>query len=235
MKGRLFLIPNFLGDSAITMSFPPYNIEVINSIKHFIVEDARTVRRFLKHINKSINIDELSMTELNKRTRPEELQPMLLPLRQGYDVGIISEAGCPGVADPGADIVALAHEQGYEVIPLIGPSSILLAMMASGMNGQNFAFVGYLPVEKNSNVRAIKQLEERSAKEHQTQIFIETPFRNRKMLEELTFALRPSTKLCVASALTTNDQYIKTQTVKQWKTGKLPELSKKPTIYIIQA
>lgn len=233
MKGKIYLIPNFLGESPSERNFPMENLRVIKSIKHFIVEDIRTVRRFLKRVDKTINIDELTFYELNKHTLATNVPSYLKPADQGFDIGIVSEAGCPGVADPGADVVAIAHQRGLQVVPLIGPSSILLSMMASGMNGQNFAFVGYLPVEKAGNVKALKQLEDRAIREHQTQIFIETPFRNAKMMEDLLFALRPSTRLCVACNVTCDDEYIVTKTIAQWRADKLPDLTKKPTIFLI--
>lgn len=233
MKGNIYLIPNFLGESSSEKSFPQENITLIRRIKHFIVEDIRTVRRFLKKVDKGINIDELTFFVLDKHTRPEDIPSFLKPTENGNDMGIISEAGCPGVADPGADVVAIAHNKGLKVIPLVGPSSILMAMMASGMNGQNFAFSGYLPVEKSSNIKAIKHLEDRAIREKQTQIFIETPFRNMKMLDDLLFALRPSTRLCIACNVTCDDEYIVTKSVAQWRNSKLPDINKKPTIFLI--
>ena len=233
MKGNIYLIPNFLGESSTEKSFPQENITLIRRIKHFIVEDIRTVRRFLKKVDKGINIDELTFFVLDKHTRPEDIPSFLKPAENGNDMGIISEAGCPGVADPGADVVAIAHNKGLKVIPLVGPSSILMAMMASGMNGQNFAFSGYLPVEKSSNIKAIKHLEDRAIREKQTQIFIETPFRNMKMLDDLLFALRPSTRLCIACNVTCDDEYIVTKSVTQWRNSKLPDINKKPTIFLI--
>ena len=235
MQGRIYLIPNLLGESPIERNFPPENIAIINSIKHFIVEDVRTVRRFLKHVNKDINIDELIFFVLDKHTRPEDVPSFLKPAEQGCDMGIISEAGCPGVADPGADVVAIAHQRGLKVVPLIGPSSILLSLMSSGMNGQNFAFLGYLPVDKGDTVKAIKHIEERSLREKQTQIFIETPFRNVKMLSDLLFALRPSTRLCIACNITCDDEFIQTKTISQWRATKLPDIAKRPAIFLLQA
>lgn len=237
-KGKIYLIPNFLGEineSESERNFPLENIRIIQSIKHYIVEDIRTVRRFLKRVDKTINIDELTFYELNKRTRPEDIPTYIKAAEQGHDMGIVSEAGCPGVADPGADVVAIAHQKGIQVVPLVGPSSILMAMMASGMNGQNFAFVGYLPVEKSGNIKAIKHLEERSQREGQTQIFIETPFRNVKMFQDLIFALKPQTRLCVACNVTCLDEYIVTKTVSQWRNVAAPNIDKRPTIFLIQA
>lgn len=230
-------MPNFLGEineSESSRNFPEENIRVICSLKHFIVEDIRTTRRFLKRVDKNINIDELTFYELNKRTRAEDIPTFLKAAEQGLDMGIVSEAGCPGVADPGADVVAIAHQKGIQVVPLVGPSSILLAMMASGMNGQNFAFVGYLPVDKSGNIKEIKRLEERSIREKQTQIFIETPFRNVKMFQDLLFALKPQTRLCVACNVTCLDEYIVTKTISQWRGVKAPDIDKRPTIFLIQ-
>lgn len=237
MKGKIYLVPNFLGEiseSETQRNFPEENVSIIRSLKHFIVEDIRTVRRFLKRVDKSINIDELTFYELNKHTKVEDIPGYLKAADEGLDIGIVSEAGCPGVADPGADVVAIAHQKGIRVVPLVGPSSILMAMMASGMNGQNFAFVGYLPVEKAGNIKAIKQLEDRSIREHQTQIFIETPYRNVKMMQDLLFALRPQTRLCVACNVTCLDEYIVTKTVSQWRSVKMPDIDKRPTIFLIQ-
>ncbi len=236
MKGKIYLIPNFLGDTSTPSSvFPAMNAEILRSLKHFIVEDVRTVRRFLKRVDKAIDIDQITFNVLDKHTRAEDIPSFLKPAEMGHDVGVVSEAGCPGVADPGSDVVRLAHDKGLRVVPLVGPSSILLAMMASGMNGQNFAFVGYLPVEKAGNVKAIRQLEERSAREGQAQIFIETPYRNVKMLEDLLFALRPSTRLCVATDISLETEFICTRTITQWRNAKRPEIDRRPTIFIIQA
>ncbi len=233
MKGIIYLIPNTLGDSPIDYNLPAENVNIINSIRHFIVEDIRTARRFLKRVNKDIDIDKLTFYVLDKHTRNEDIPSFLKPALDGEDMGIISEAGCPGVADPGADIVAIAHPKGLRVTPLIGPSSILLSLMASGMNGQNFAFNGYLPAGKGESIKALKQLEERSIREKQTQIFIETPFRNVKLLQDMVFALRPSTRLCIAVDITLASEMIVTKTISQWQ-NKLPELSKRPAIFLMQ-
>ncbi len=233
MKGTIYLIPNTLGESPIEYNLPAENIGLINALKHFIVEDIRTARRFLKKVNKAIDIDTLTFFVLDKHTLQQDIPTFLVPAHNGLDMGIISEAGCPGVADPGADVVAIAHQMNLKVVPLVGPSSILLSLMASGMNGQNFAFNGYLPSGKGENIKVIKHLEERSIREKQTQIFIETPFRNTKLLQDLLFALRPSTRLCIAADITLNTELIVTKTVAQWQ-GKLPDLSKRPAIFLIQ-
>ena len=232
MSASLFLIPCTLGDTAHSRVFPAYNREVILSIRHFIVENVRTARRFLKKEEPSIVIDDLTFYELNKHTSPDEVAGYLAPLAKGESVGVISEAGCPAVADPGADVVDIAQRKGYSVIPLVGPSSILLSVMGSGFNGQSFAFHGYLPIDATARTAMIKKLEGRIYTENQTQLFIETPYRNNKLAEELIRTCRPTTKLCIASNLTCDDELIRTRPVKEWA-GKLPDLSKRPTIFLI--
>ena len=228
----LYLIPVTLGDVEHRRVLPEYNRDVILSIRHFIVENVRTARRFLKKTEPSIVIDDLVFSELNKHTSPEEVTGYLAPLAKGESVGVISEAGCPAVADPGADVVAIAQRKGYKVVPLVGPSSILMSVMGSGFNGQSFAFHGYLPIDASQRTNAIKKLEGRIYSENQTQLFIETPYRNNKLAEELIRTCRPSTKLCIASNITCEDEYIHTRPVKEWA-GKVPDLSKKPTIFLI--
>ena len=232
MSASLFLIPTTLGDTAHDRVFPAYNREVILSIRHFLVENVRTARRFLKREEPSLVIDELTFYELNKHTSPDQVAGYLAPLAKGESIGVISEAGCPAVADPGADVVAIAQRKGYPVVPLVGPSSILLSVMGSGFNGQSFAFHGYLPIEAGARTAMIKKLEGRIYTESQTQLFIETPYRNNKLAEELIRTCRPSTKLCIASNLTCADEFIRTRPVKEWA-GKLPDLSKRPTIFLI--
>lgn len=232
MQASLFLIPVTLGDTPVARVLPSYNREIILGIKHFIVENIRTARRFLKKTDPAIVIDDLTFYELNKHTSPEDVAGYLAPLAKGESVGVISEAGCPAVADPGADVVAIAQRKNYKVVPLVGPSSILMSVMASGFNGQSFAFHGYLPIDGTERTNTIKKLEQRIYAEHQTQLFIETPYRNNKLAEELIKVCRPSTKLCIASNITCEDEYIKTRPVKEWA-GKVPDLSKKPTIFLI--
>lgn len=233
MKGTIYLIPNTLGESPIDYNLPNENVRIINEIQHFIVEDIRTARRFLKKVNKEIDIDKLTFFVLDKHTQAMDVPSFLNPALNGSDMGVLSEAGVPGVADPGADVVAIAHQKNLRVVPLIGPSSILLSLMASGMNGQSFAFNGYLPAGKGENIKVIKQLEDRSIREKQTQIFIETPFRNQKLLQDLLFVLRPSTRLCIAADITLASEFIVTKTVAQWQ-QKQPDLNKRPTIFLIQ-
>lgn len=232
MDAALYLLPVTLGDTPVDKVLPAYNREVIRGIKHFIVEDVRSARRFLKKIDAEINIDELTFYPLNKHTSAEEVSGYLKPLEEGAPMGVISEAGCPAVADPGADVVAIAQRKNLRVVPLVGPSSILLSVMGSGFNGQSFAFHGYLPIEPGERTKRLKELESRIYTESQTQLFIETPYRNNKMAEEILRTCRPQTKLCIAANLTCDGEYIRTKSVKEWK-GKLPDLNKIPCIFLL--
>jgi len=232
MIPALYLIPNLLGETPVEQVLPAYNHEIIMGIRHFIVEDVRTARRFLKLVDRSIDIDQLTFCTLNKHTRPDEIAGMLKPLEEGFPMGVISEAGCPAVADPGADVVAIAQRKNLKVVPLVGPSSIILAVMGSGFNGQSFAFNGYLPIEPDERIKTLKKLEQRAYSEGQTQLFIETPYRNSRMMADILKACRPQTRLCIAAGLTTAQEYICTRTVKEWG-GKLPNLDKIPTIFLI--
>ena len=229
---KLFLIPNVLSEGDWQNVLPAQIHPILTNTKHFIVENIRTARRFMKHVNREINIDECTFYELNKRTRNSELPGFLKPIKQGFDVGVISEAGCPGVADPGADVVKIAHQKGYKVVPIVGPSSILLALMASGLNGQNFAFVGYLPIKPNERVREIAVLEKQVINRKQTQIFIETPYRNNQLISDLLKTCSPSTLLCIAANITGENEFIATKTIQDWK-NKVPELHKQPVIFLI--
>lgn len=231
----LYLIPVTLGDTPIERVLPAYNKEVILSIRHFIVEEVRTARRFLKQVDRNINIDELTFYPMGKHADAALFSKYLDALRNGEDMGVISEAGCPAVADPGADVVAIAQREGHKVVPLVGPSSILLAVMGSGFNGQSFAFHGYLPIAPADRAKRLKQLESRSAAEHQTQLFIETPYRNHKIIADILATCNPRTKLCIASGLTTDKEYICSKTIKEWKRTTLPDLNKIPTIFAIYA
>lgn len=235
MEAALYLIPVTLGDTPISNVLPTYNKEIILSIRHFIVEELRTARRFLKAVEKSIDIDALTFYEMGKHADASRFSQYLDPLRKGLPVGVISEAGCPAVADPGADVVAIAQREGLRVVPLVGPSSILLAVMASGFNGQSFAFHGYLPIDAGARSKRLKQLESRSAAEHQTQLFIETPYRNEKLMADLLATCNPQTKLCIAAGLTTEQGYVRSQSIRDWKKNGLPQISKIPTIFAIYA
>ncbi len=232
METALYLLPVTLGDTSIESVLPSYNKEIILGINHFIVEDIRSARRFLKKVDRNIDIDKLTFYTLNKHTSPNDISDYLKPLQNGFSMGVISEAGCPAVADPGADVVAIAQRKNLKVVPLVGPSSIILSVMGSGFNGQSFAFHGYLPVDSSERMKRIKELEQRVYSENQTQLFIETPYRNNKMAEDIIRSCKATTKLCIAANLTCEDEYIKTKSIKEW-TGKLPDLSKKPTIFLI--
>ncbi len=234
MAGQLYLIPTTLGDSTIERVIPNDIIGMVKEIKHFIVEDVRTTRRYLKKLDRSINIDELTFYVLNKRTTDKEKSSFLNAAKAGNDMGVISEAGCPGVADPGADIVATAHFLGIKVVPLVGPSSILLALMASGMNGQSFAFNGYIPIKTDERTKKIKQLEGRSLSENQTQLFIEAPFRNNQLLKDILATCKGNTRICIACDITLETEYVKTKTANQWK-KEIPELHKRPALFLLHA
>lgn len=235
MSPSLYLIPVTLGETPVSQVLPDYNRQIILTLRHFIVEEVRTARRFLKQVDKSIDIDALSFYPMGKHADAALFSRYLEPLRQGESVGVISEAGCPAVADPGADVVAIAQREGLPVVPLVGPSSILLAVMGSGFNGQSFAFVGYLPIDAAARSKRLKQLESRSASERQTQLFIETPYRNGKLIADLLSTLHPTTRLCIASGLTTEAQYLRSLTVRQWRSVPIPDLGKVPTIFAIYA
>ena len=232
LQVALYLIPVPLGETSIDRVLPDYNRTIIAGIKHYIVENVRTARRFLKKSNPDIVIDELTFYTLDKHTAPESISEYLLPLGNGLPMGVISEAGCPAIADPGADVVAIAQRNGYPVVPLVGPSSILLSLMASGFNGQSFAFHGYLPIEGNERTKKIKLLEQRAWNENQTQIFIETPYRNHRLMEDLIRSCRPQTRLCVACNVSCEDEYIRTCTLKEWSKLKY-DFQKKAAIFLI--
>lgn len=233
MEPALYLIPVTLGETEVSRVLPSYNAEVILQIKHFIVEEVRSARRFLKKVDRNIQIDDLAFYPMGKHASPELFASYLRPLEQGESVGVISEAGCPAVADPGADVVAIAQRKGLRVMPLVGPSSILLAVMASGFNGQSFAFNGYLPIEPGERTKRLKLLEQRVYAERQTQLFIETPYRNAKLFAEILRTCRPQTRLCVAAGLTCAEEFIRTRTIQEWKRHPLPDLSKIPAIWVI--
>ncbi len=232
-KGKLYLIPTTLGDSAETADVIPLKInEIINTIDEYIVENEKSARHYLKKIGIKKSLQEIILHPLNQHTEAKEISTYLNSIALGKNIGIISEAGCPGVADPGAEVVKLAHEKNITVIPLVGPSSILLALMASGFNGQNFAFNGYLPKEQGDRIKKIKELETLVYKKNQTQLFIETPYRNTHLLEDLIKNCDKQTKLCIACDITLSTEFIKTKTISNWKNN-LPEINKRPTIFLI--
>ena len=232
-RGKLYLIPTTLGESDPMDVLPQTVKRTIDLIDTYIVENEKTARKFIKSIHPEKVQASLKLSALNKHTEVSEHNKMIQPCLEGKNIGLMSEAGCPGIADPGAVIVKLAHEKNIQVIPLVGPSSILLALMASGMNGQNFAFNGYLPIDKAEKKTAIKNLEKLSQDKNQSQIFIETPFRNNKMLDDILQALQPNTHLCVAADITLPSEYIKTMRVSDWKKTTI-DLHNRPTIFIIQ-
>lgn len=233
-KGNLYLIPTTLGNVAPLEVLPISIKQAIEHIDHYIVENEKTARAFIKKIDSKKSQPSLSLQVLNKFTEPSLLPYFLEPCLNGMDMGILSEAGCPGIADPGADVVALAHTMGIRSVPLVGPSSIVLALMASGLNGQNFAFNGYLPIDAKERRNTLKKLEKRSREESQTQVFIETPYRNNKLLEEFTKTLMPSTKLTVACDITLPSEYIRTLTVSEWQKVSV-DLHKRPCIFALLA
>lgn len=229
----LYLIPVGLGGDDLSRVLPDYNTGIVRSIRHFIVEEVRTARRFLKQLDRDIDIDALTFYPMGKHADAAAFSRYLDPLRRGESMGVISEAGCPAVADPGADVVAIAQREGLSVVPLVGPSSILLAVMASGFNGQSFAFHGYLPIDNAARAKRLKQLEARAAAENQTQLFIETPYRNARLFADICTACSSHTRLCVAAGLTTEQEYIRTRTIGEWKRTGLPDLGKVPAIFLI--
>jgi len=231
MAGKLYLIPSTIGDAPPKEVIPSYITTIINSINQYIVENERTGRRMLISLGLKTPIENLSFFILNKHTDRSEL-PGFLESASGADIGLLSEAGVPAIADPGSDVVLMAHQRNMEVIPLVGPSSILLAMMASGLNGQNFAFIGYLPVKSNERIQKIRQLEKQSLSENQSQIFIETPYRNNKLITDILKTCSGNTLLCIATDITSEKAIIKTLTIAQWRKINR-DINKHPSIFIL--
>ena len=233
IEAALYLIPVQLSDVELNKVLPQANIHIVKEIKHFIVENVRSARRFLKKCDRTIDIDSLTFVELNRHTKQEQIPEMLNPLLMGGEpIGVISEAGCPAIADPGADVVAIAQSHGLKVIPLVGPSSILMGLMGSGFNGQSFAFLGYLPIDSTQRAKKIKEMEQRIMRESQTQIFIETPYRNNALMADICKTMPPHIKLCIATDITGERESIVTKGVKAWL-KKLPDLNKVPTIFLL--
>lgn len=232
-KGKLYLIPCTLGSSAPFEVLPISIKRAIEQIDYYIVENEKTARHFIKKISSSKSQPSLHIESLNKFTEPQTIPSFLNPCLEGHDVGVLSEAGCPGIADPGADVVKIAHQKNIQVVPLVGPSSILLALMASGLNGQSFAFNGYLPIDSTERKKKLKTLERLSREHKQSQLFIETPYRNDKMLEELIRSLSPNTMVCVACDITLPTEFIQSKPISDWKNTKV-DLHKRPAIFIIQ-
>jgi len=232
-KGKLYLIPTRLGDNPPLEVLPLSIKKIIEELDDYIVENEKTARRFIKRVVPNKSQSNLRLKILNKYTQDYEFNSFLNPCLNGISMGIISEAGCPAIADPGAAIVSIAHELDIKVVPLVGPSSILLALMSSGMNGQSFAFNGYLPIDKQERKQHIKLLEKRSLELNQSQLFIETPYRNNQMISDLVATLHPNTKVCVACDLTLPTEYIKTKSAKTWKSN-TEDFHKRPAMFIIQ-
>jgi 16S rRNA (cytidine1402-2'-O)-methyltransferase len=233
-KGKLYLIPITLGEDTLE-TIPQYVIDRIHQLDTFIVERARTARRFISPTRPPMPIQEMTFHELDKRNGRNGISNFLKDAQNGKDIGLMSEAGCPGVADPGAIVVEMAYERGIEVIPMVGPSSILLALMASGMNGQQFSFHGYLSVKKPEKLKELKELEIESRQKRQTQIFIETPYRNDGLFEDMIQTLANPTKICIACDLTLPTEFILSQNVAAWKKAERPDLGKRPAVFLIAA
>ena len=231
-RGTLFLIPVPLAENAMQKSFTPFLTETINVIKTYIVENEKTARKFLKEAGIKTSQSELLIHDYGKHKRGNSLVPYFTQLMSGIDVGLMSEAGCPGIADPGAEIVAEAHKRGIKVVPLVGPNSMILALMASGLSGQSFAFHGYLPIDKVERAKRIKELENLSVKHKQTQLFMETPFRNNHLLDDVLKNCQSSTQLCIASNINGENEFIKTLSVGMWKSERI-HLHKKPTVFLL--
>ncbi len=231
-RPTIYLIPVPLSDTGTERVLPSYNLSVVKGLKYFIVENIRSARRFLKACDRSIDIDSLSFSELNGHTDPQSIPSLLKPAHEGHDIGIISEAGCPAIADPGADVVAVAQTHGYDVVPLVGPSSIIMGLMGSGFNGQSFAFNGYLPIDGGRRSAKLRELERKIMHDDQTQIFIETPYRNNKLIAELCKSLPRQMRLCVASDITGEKQSILTLTLSEWSKKKY-DYDKIPAIFLL--
>lgn len=231
--GVLYLIPVTLGDDNIAKALPPDVVSIAQKLDTFVVENEKTARRMLGLIKTVKPVRELTLLTLNEHSTEKELPALLAPLLAGKDVGLMSEAGCPGIADPGAKLAELAHRKGIRVAPLVGPSSILLGLMASGFNGQRFTFLGYLPSEKAARVQKLKEIEKTSQKNHETQIFIETPYRNQHMLEDILANCHPETRLCVACNISLATESIVSKPISAWRSSALPDLHKQPCVFLL--
>jgi len=228
--GKLYLLPVPIAEESGGQFIPHYNTGIVKTLKKFIAEDAKTARRCLKGFGYA-TIQDAEIFLLNEHTKNSDVTTLLKPLMEGQDMGLMSDAGCPGIADPGADVVKLAHQKGIEVIPLVGPSSIVLSIMASGFNGQNFAFVGYLPIEKPQRIKRLRELEQLALRQNQAQFFIETPYRNEQMLETILESLAPQTLLFIGRDITAPTQLLVSKTIAEWKTARRPDMHKVPVVY----
>ncbi len=230
---KAYLIPSFISDSLTEQVLPEDVKAIIHKLRYFAVENIREARRFLRRVHRDFDIDASTFYVLDKRTSAEDLDEMISAMANGHDVGIISDAGCPGVADPGSLLVNRAHQKGFRVVPLVGPSSILLALMASGLNGQQFTFLGYLPKEQRNRLTYLKKIEAKALKNSETQIFMDTPFRNDYIVEDVLNNCAPYTKFTIACNLTASDEYVITKTIEEWKKTKIPVLNKKPCMFLL--
>jgi 16S rRNA (cytidine1402-2'-O)-methyltransferase len=233
--GTLYLIPVTLGDDNISKVLPADVLSLAQQLDTFVVESEKSARHFLSTIKTIKPVRELTLNLLNEHTEDKDVAGLLAPLLAGKDVGLMSDAGCPGIADPGAKLVELAHQKGVRVVPFVGPSSIVLSLMASGLNGQQFAFLGYLPIDKALRNQKLKEIEKRSLSHRETQLFIETPYRNQHMLEAILAVCQPNTRLCVACDISLRTEMIITKTIASWKKNPLPELHKRPTVFLLLA
>jgi 16S rRNA (cytidine1402-2'-O)-methyltransferase len=235
MAGRLYLVPNLLGVAPPDAVLPARTIAVARALGHYVVENAKPARNFLKALGAALPLQQIAIVEIGEAPTPERCAALLAPAQAGHDIGFLSDAGCPGVADPGALLVAAAHRAGIAVVPLVGPSSILLALMASGMNGQGFTFHGYLPVKPEARAEAIRRLEAESLRTGHAQLFIETPYRNAALLEALAATCRPATRLCVACDLTTETESVVSQPIRDWRRAPAAAYAKRPALFVLQA
>jgi len=233
--GTLYLIPVTLGDDNISKVLPADVVSIAQQLDTFVVESEKSARHFLSTIKTIKPVRELVLNLLNEHTEDKDVSALLTPLLAGKNIGLMSDAGCPGVADPGAKLVELAHQKGIRIVPFVGPSSILLSVMASGLNGQQFAFLGYLPVDKTLRNQKLKEIEKRSLTHKETQLFIETPYRNQHMLEAILSMCQPNTRLCVACDISLGTEMIMTKTIASWKKTPLPDLHKRPTVFLLLA
>ncbi len=231
MKGKLIMLPMTLGDSSIDAVIPKEVQEKLVALKFLIVENIKTTRRYLKKIDRTVDIDSITFFELNKHTDPRDLPSYLDPAKDGLEIGMISEAGCPGIADPGSEMARLAHKNDIQVVPFVGPSSILMALISSGFNGQQFTFNGYLPFDKGEKLKKLKELE-RFAKHNHTQIFMETPFRNMNLLSDVLAHCNGELKLCIATDISLETEFIVTKSIAEWKKN-IPNLKKRPTMFVL--
>jgi 16S rRNA (cytidine1402-2'-O)-methyltransferase len=233
--GVLYMIPVSLGDDNLGKVLPAEVMQLVQNLEYFVVENEKSARRFLSTIKTKKPVRELNFQLLNEHTDDKDLPKLIAPLLAGYDIGMLSEAGCPGIADPGAALAAIAHRKGARVTPLVGPSSILLGLMASGFNGQQFTFLGYLPSDKSARISKLKDIERQSERLNQTQIFIETPYRNQHMLEDILSNCNPTTRLCIAKNVSLETELVISKTIAEWKKSELPDLHKQPTVFLLLA